>query len=164
MNSDRAPGSSGTESLVAESTPKASVVIEMRSKVRRLEEAGRHLPQATLITNHYWADGMYCRSVWRPAGCLIVGKVHRKEHFYIVAKGCVEVVMDDGPKVLEAGTVLVSKPGTKRVVLALEDSVCVTVHRLNRKNKRNLDNIEAELVEEDKLALFDARNELRKIA
>ena len=133
----------------------------MRSKVIRLEDAMREMPQAQLVTEHYFADGMYCRLVARPAGCLIVGKVHRKEHFYIVAKGRVEVVMEDGPKVLEAGTVLVSKPGTKRAVLALEDSICMTVHRTN---KKNLDKIERELIEEDAGALFDARNELRRIA
>jgi hypothetical protein len=111
----------------------------------------RQLPQAHLETFHYFADGMYARVLPRPAGTLIVGKVHKKEHFYIVCKGKVQIEQD----VYEAGTILVSKPGTKRAVLALEDSICMTVHRTN---KHNLDKIERELVEPDKTALFDARN------
>ena len=130
----------------------------MRTKVLRLEQAMRGMQQAELTTLHYFADGMYCRYLFRPAGCLIVGKVHKREHFYIIAKGKVQVVGDDSVDIYAAGTVLISQPGTKRAVLALEDSVCVTVHRTA---KRNLDKIERELVEDDKCALFDARNELR---
>ena len=74
-----------------------------------------NLPQVQLQTAHFFADGMYARAVYRPAGTLIVGKVHKREHFYIVTKGSVQVSKD----VYRAGTVIVSKPGTKRAVLAL---------------------------------------------
>jgi hypothetical protein len=122
----------------------------------RLQEAIRDLPQAQFETFHYFADGMYARVVARSAGTLIVGKVHKKEHFYIVAKGRVQIEKD----ILEAGTVLVSKPGTKRAVLALEDSICMTVHRTN---KKNLEKMEKELIEPDKTALFDASNKLKRL-
>jgi len=137
-----------------------TTVDSMRPKVLALEAQMREMPQVELQTSHWFADGMYCRVLERPAGTLIVGKVHKREHFYIVAKGRVQVVMDDGVQVLAAGTVLVSKPGTKRAVLALEDSICMTVHRTN---KKNLTKIEKELIEDDPLALFDARNEQRKL-
>lgn len=132
----------------------------MRARVMALEDAMREMQQAELHTTHHFADGMYCRSLFRKAGTLIVGKVHKREHLYIVASGRVQVVMDDGPRVLEAGTVLVSRPGTKRAVLALEDSVCMTVHRTN---KRNLKKIERELVENDPKALYDASNNVKAL-
>jgi len=138
----------------------ADPTLPMRGKVLALESALRALPQAEMLTEHFFADGMYCRSLFRPAGTLIVGKVHKREHLYIVTRGRVQVVMDDGVKVLEAGTVLVSQPGTKRAVLALEDSVCVTVHRTN---KRNLRKIERDLIEPDEKALFDSSNQLRAL-
>lgn len=119
----------------------------------KLQEMMLQMPQAEgLETDHYFADEMYCRRLYRPAGTLIVGKVHKKEHFYIVAKGKVQV----GENVYKAGDVIVSKPGTKRAVLALEDSVCMTIHHTR---KKNLDKIEKELIEPDNTALFDARNE-----
>jgi hypothetical protein len=127
-----------------------------RNNVQALENIMRTMPQMELQTDHYFADGMYARVLFRPAGTLIVGKVHKKEHFYIVAKGCVQI----GKEVLHAGTVLVSQPGTKRAVLALEDSICLTVHRTK---KRNLDKIEKQMVEPDKLALFDASNKLKEL-
>ena len=130
--------------------------LALRDKVTALQEAMREMPQAEgLVTEHYFADGMYCRVLRRPAGTLIVGKVHKREHFYIVCKGAVEVPTEDGIKIYRAGDVIVSKPGTKRAVLALEDSVCLTVHRTK---KRNIERIEKELIEPDNRALFDARN------
>jgi len=128
----------------------------MNTAVVRLQEVLRDFPQAHLETYHYFADGMYARVLPRVAGTLIVGKVHKKEHFYIVAKGRVQIEQD----VYEAGTVLVSKPRTKRAVLALEDSICMTVHRTN---KKNLDKMEKELVEPDATALFDARNKPKEL-
>ncbi len=127
----------------------------INGKVWRLQREMAKLPQADLPTEHYFADGMYARVLKRPAGTLIVGKVHKKEHFYIVTKGCVEVASDEKTEIYHSGDVIVSKPGTKRAVLALEDSICMTVHRTK---KKNLDKIEKELVEEDNTALFDAQN------
>lgn len=130
--------------------------ITTRKAVEALQSEMLKMPQLELDTDHYFADGMYARVVHRPAGALIVGKVHKREHFYIVAKGRVQV----GREVYDAGTVLVSQPGTKRAVLALEDSICLTVHRTA---KKNLDKIERELVETDDSALFDSRNKLKEL-
>ena len=124
----------------------------------KLQDMMRELPQVELQTDHYFADGMYARVLSRKAGTLIVGKVHKKEHFYIIAKGRVRVASGEDVQTYEAGAILVSKPGTKRAVLALEDSICVTIHRTK---KRNLDKIEHELVEPDEKALFNASNTLK---
>lgn len=113
------------------------------------------LPQVTLETKHYFADGMYCREVFRPAGCTIVGKVHLKEHLYIVASGEVTIVGDGYRETITGPKVFVSKPETKRAVYAHTDAVCMTVHRTD---KTDLDEIEKEIVESDEKALFDASN------
>lgn len=122
-----------------------------------LQSLMRDLPQAEITTVHLHADGMYARVLKRAAGVLIIGKVHKREHFYVVLKGKVQIEQE----VYEAGTIIVSAPGTKRAVLALEDSVCMTVHRTD---KHDLDEIEAELIVPDETALFDARNEQKRIA
>lgn len=112
------------------------------------------MPQIEIQTDHHWADGMYCRVISCPEGVVIVGKVHKKEHFAIVAKGCVQIEKE----VFPAGTVLVSQPGTKRAIYALEDSIFLTVHRTK---ERNIERIEKRLVENDPLALFDSGNRLK---
>lgn len=126
----------------------------MREKVLNLEAQMRDMPQVELETSHYWADGMYARVLTIPAGTLIVGKVHKKSHFYIVAKGKVQVGLD----IYEASSVIVSRPGAKRAIYALEDSIFMTIHRTK---KRNLDRIEAQLIEPDNKALFTAENKLK---
>lgn len=114
------------------------------------------LPQSTeMITKHYVAGGMYCRSLWRPAGCLIVGKVHKKEHIYIVASGTVRVTTDSGMRDITGPEVVISAAGTKRAVLALTDALCITVHRTD---ETELEDIEMDLIEPDSTALFDAHN------
>lgn len=125
-----------------------------------LQQAMATLPQAELETEHYFADGMYARVLKRKAGTLIVGKRHRREHFYIVTQG--RVAVSDGERTIEykAGDVIVSQPGTKRAVLALEDSICMTVHRTK---KRNLDKIEAQLIVPEQGALYDARNNVKEL-
>ena len=127
--------------------------------VQKLQEVMSRLPQVELPTDHYFADGMYCRRLFRPAGCTIVGKVHKKEHFYMVIKGQVAVYGDSGVKIYNPGDVIVSKPGTKRAVYAIEDSVCLTVHRTD---STILDEIEQELIEPDETALFDSSNKAKQ--
>jgi mannose-6-phosphate isomerase-like protein (cupin superfamily) len=129
-----------------------------KKAVERLQAEMMQFPQLELPTQHYFVDGMYCRVLPRPKGTLIVGKVHKKEHFYICAKGRVQVTTDSGVRDIDAGTVLVCKPGTKRAVLALEDSVCLTVHRTD---KTELAEVEDELVESETQSLYGPGNTLR---
>lgn len=119
------------------------------------------MPQADLQTEHYFSkSGMYCRKVFRPAGTLIVGKVHKHHHLFLCAMGEIIAWTENGMKRLQAGDVVESKPGTKRVTLAVSDAIGITIHRTD---KTDLDEIEAELVEPDNTALFDSSN-LLKIA
>lgn len=130
----------------------------VKDKVYALQKEMMSLPQVELPTQHFFADGMYCRYLPRPKDTLIVGKVHKKEHFYMVVQGSVLVTTDEGVQEIKAPKVIVSKPGTKRAVLALEDSVCLTVHRTDN---TDLNEIEEELIEPDDLALFDSSNKLK---
>jgi mannose-6-phosphate isomerase-like protein (cupin superfamily) len=131
-----------------------------RAQVERLQREMARYPQAQLETKHFFANGMYLRKLPRPKDTLIVGKVHRHEHFYFVMYGRLRVTTDDGVRELGPGEVIVSKPGTKRAVLALEDSCACTVHRVS---SYDLDEIEAEIIEPEEGALFDARNELKQL-
>jgi len=117
------------------------------------------LPQAQgLITEHYFSDGMYCRKLIRPAGTLIIGKVHKKDHFFLCAKGEIIAWSESGMRHLKAGDVICSKPGTKRVTYAITEAIGITFHRTD---KTNLDEIEEELIEPSEIALFDSANNLK---
>ena len=113
-----------------------------------------------LVTKHYFANGMYCREVHRPKGTLIVGKVHKHEHLFMVIKGQINVWTEEGMIEMKAPYIHVSKPGTKRVTWAAEDSTGVTIHRTE---KTDLHDIEAENIEEDVNAKFDMLNALKSL-
>ena len=131
-----------------------------RDQIERLQAEMSLMPQAELTTEHSFSLGMYMRKVFRPAGTLIVGKVHKEPHFFLCAKGEIIAWTENGMKRLQAGDVVESKPGTKRVTLAVTDAIGITIHRTD---KTDLDEIEAELIEPDTTALFDANNDIKKL-
>ena len=131
-----------------------------REQVERLQEQMAVMPQAELVTEHQFSVGMYMRKLYRPAGTLIVGKVHKEPHFFLCAKGEIIAWTENGMKRLQAGDVVESKAGTKRVTLAVTDAIGITIHRTD---KTDLDEIEAELIEPDTTALFDAKNDIKKL-
>src|SRR6185369_5580307 len=124
-------------------------------KIRRLQAEMSKMPQAELPTDHFFANGMYARRLFRPAGALIVGKVHKHEHFFMLMYGDLTVWTETGMRRIGPGEIIVSLPGTKRVTLAHADSMAVTVHRTELKG---LDEIEEEIIESEDAALFDAAN------
>ena len=107
---------------------------QMRQKVEALQAAVSRMPQYEPITKHTFHGGMYCREVFREAGALIVGKVHKKEHFYFVAGGTVAITTDEGVQFVTGPQLLCSKPGTKRAVYAETDALCMTFHRVESTN------------------------------
>lgn len=130
----------------------------MLDKVQNLKKHILALPQYEPITDHYFHGGMYCRKVFRHAGVCLVGKVHKKEHFYIVVSGKIIVSTDDGTKELKTGDVICCKPGTQRAVLALTDAVCVTVHRTD---KTTVEDVEKECVVYDPDSAYIEGNKLK---
>lgn len=132
--------------------------VPSREQIDRLQAEMVAMPQAELTTEHFFSPGMYMRKVFRPAGTLIVGKVHKEPHFFMCAMGEIVAWTEKGMVTLHAGDVIESKPGTKRVTMAVTDSIGVTIHRTD---KTDLDEIEVELLEPDTTALFDARNNVK---
>ena len=133
-------------------TPKS-----MREKVWKLQKEISSLPQYEPVTKHYFHAGMYCREVFRDAGVLIVGKVHKKEHFYLVASGTVTVTTDDGVVTVTGPHVFMSKPGAKRAVYANTPATCMTFHVTDSKSPEEA---EIEMVEEEETP-FDCHNKLK---
>jgi hypothetical protein len=132
----------------------------MQEKVNALQNELSKLPQYEPLTKHTFHGGMYCREVWRPAGVLIVGKVHKKEHFYMVVYGTVAITTDDGVKSITGPCLLNSTPGTKRAVYAETDALCMTFHRTD---SATVEEAEAELVEEDLTAMFSIGNKVKGV-
>lgn len=126
-----------------------------------MTEQVRALPQTTCMeTEHFLAGGMYGRKVWRPAGTVIVGRVHKTEHFSILLSG--ELLVSDGETrtYREAPDVWVSPVGTQRATFALTDAEFMTVHRLPD-GVTKMEDLEEVLLEPDESANYDILGKLK---
>jgi hypothetical protein len=131
----------------------------MRQKVESLQQELSKLPQYEPKTKHYFHGGMYCREVFRHAGVLVVGAVHKKEHFYLIVSGTVAITDGEGNVEEFTGPHLFSsKPGTKRAVYALTDAVCITFHATEA---TTVEDAEATLVEADASTMYSLGNKVK---
>ena len=128
-------------------------------RIAVLQQEVMKLPQYEPPTEHIFHGGMYCRQVWRPAGCVIVGKVHKKEHFYMIVYGTVRITAEDGVRIVTGPALLCSKPGTKRAVYAETDALCMTFHAVDAVT---VEDAEAELVEDEPNSLLGVGNKLKQ--
>ena len=116
----------------------------MREQVQQIEDMMQGMPPAFLPIKHYFANGMYAREMFMPAGTILTGAVHKTTHFCILSQGHVHVISEDGIMDLVAPVTIVSQTGTKRAIHALEDTVWTNIHATN---ETDLDKLVEELTE-----------------
>ena len=124
-----------------------------RQRICDLEEAVKSLPDSfgpdeinDGKLSHFFGTKVYCRQLFIPKNNLIVSKIHRGETVNIIAKGTISVISEDGYKTYKGPYVFVSKPFTKRVVIAHEDTWWITSHGTE---KTDLQEVEDELIAKD---------------
>jgi len=88
----------------------------------------RQMPQADVETVHTHAPGLYVRTIRAKAGTTIVGRVHTTEHVFVLSKGTLMVVTEDGERELVAPFQQVCRAGLKRAGYAVTDIECSNVH------------------------------------
>lgn len=99
----------------------------MRDRVQRLEDALTQYPQAECPTRHHFAPGVYVREMTVPKTVTATGAVHKTEHLTIICGHCV-LTTDEGPKEFKGYHVIASKPGAKRAIYAIEETIVTTIH------------------------------------
>lgn len=130
----------------------AQANIPTREQIERLEAQMRMMEQLPIEPVHHFADGIYAREILIRAGTVLTGKVHTTEHLNIVSKGRIVVWTEDGMKEVAAPCTMVSRPGTKRVGFALEDTVWTTIHA-NPQNLTDLGALELALIDNTQSAI-----------
>lgn len=96
---------------------------------------------------HFFAPGVYVRSIFMPSGSIVIGKIHRTEHLNIIEQGSVMLIGEDGSReILSAPCTFVSKAGVQKVLQILEDCRWKTVH-VNATNETDIPTLEAMLAE-----------------
>jgi len=123
----------------------------LRDKIVRLEEVIREMPQVEVPTEHTFGPGFYARTITLAPGTTLTGKVHATEHIFIVSKGEILLVTEDGEQHVKAPFQAVCRPGIKRAGHAITETVCTNVHITS---ETDLVRLEAELIVPDGAALM----------
>lgn len=102
--------------------------VNLRQQINLAEAAMRQMPQVDLRVEHQFSFGVYARTLYIPQGIMLTGQIHKFENLNILLKGKLQVSIGDKMELVEAPFSVVSPPNTKRIALALEDSIWMTVH------------------------------------
>lgn len=84
---------------------------------------------------HRFVPGVYCRTTTLPKDTLLTSMEHKTEHFFVILKGEVHVSSStEGSVVYKGPCIGITRPGTRRVIHAVEETVWSTFHVTDETN------------------------------
>lgn len=100
---------------------------------------------------HIFSPGLYIREIHMPTDTLIVSEKHLTDHPFFVIKGKVLVRVNEADwELIEAPFEGITRAGTKRVLVIVENCIWATVHKLEM-----VKGDEGDLPEEEMLAFVE---------
>jgi hypothetical protein len=117
-----------------------SLEAAMRDEIEKgnLEQTINNCSEDFDQASHYFAKGVYARSLLIPAGTCVVGKLHNFSRICIVASGTCTFINEFEKQTVSAPWVGEFKEGSKTAVLAHEDCLWVAVHGTEFTDKKDL--------------------------
>jgi len=98
--------------------------------VKKLENCLLDHPQIDLQTTVCLSGGVYARTIFIPAGTILTGAQHKKDHIN-VCQGDISVTTDEGVKRLTGQHTFATKAGMKRAGIAHTDTWWTTISHTN---------------------------------
>lgn len=137
-------------------------MIKKEPSLKDVEDWMLEFPQVEAPVTHNFAEGVYVRELFIPADSWIMGKRHRYETCNILLKGKLSLYMGSGvpAKTIEAPLIFNSKPGTKKLAYAHEDTIFLNIHPTT---ETDVDKIEQEfIISEEEFEKLDY-SEIKKL-
>ena len=114
-------------------------------KVDAIETALAQMEPCDIEAQHNFIPGFYCRTLAMPKGAMVVSKIHKTQHPFVVTKGHAAVWTEfDGVRQIQAPFSGITQPGTRRVLFIHEDCEWTTFHATD---KTDVAEIEAEIIQ-----------------
>lgn len=118
---------------------------ECRRKVDFLQYEWGKLPQLEMPLVHRFTPGLYIRQITMPAGSVVISRVHKTTHPFVISKGRCSVWSEEhGVQELSAPHCGITTPATRRILVIHEETVWTTFHPTA---ETDLAKLEAELTE-----------------
>ena len=125
-------------------------IITERDKLIELCNSGKcEVPE--IETSHEFVDGMYIRTTRVNKGTVVVGATHKKDGYNILLSGSIIQIDGDNKYEVSAPITIVSKAGSNRTAIALEDTVYMSIFNVD---SETIKDVEKELFEEE---IFDEK-------
>ena len=93
------------------------------------------------MISHHFGGGVYAKETWIPAGSILVQHKHKYDHLSILAKGSVEVIVDDVKSVVHAPACLTIEANKHHGVKSLTDVVWYCIHATNCTDTDEIDEV-----------------------
>jgi hypothetical protein len=100
-----------------------AVTVPTPERVKRLETELLKLPQAAIVTEHIFNDGVYERKITIPPWTILTGAEHKTAYRVRVEKGTIAVTTDEGVKVVTAPVEFDAPAGAQRAGRVFDDEV-----------------------------------------
>ena len=148
---------SGRDNL-PESASRASETSRLTGEINRCESLieiavleGKVNPAECPLVHNFF-PGLYARQIAIPARTLVTSRTHKTTHPFVVLSGDISVSDGHGNTTrFKTGHFGVTRPGTKRILFAHEDTVWVTFHPTNETDP---DVIASQILEQEDLSHF----------
>jgi len=124
------------EKILMENTDGSNIISNQGDSIVRSEQ---------FPLKHSFADGIYIRQMGMDKDSVVIGAIHNHLHAWFLLTGKITVITENSEEDFIAPCYVVSTPGVKRVIYAVEESIFVNVHK-NPTNTQDLDELEAEIV------------------
>ena len=123
-----------------------SGVLTIKDMIKALKPYDR---KEEVPVEHFYGDNLLCRQAKYPKGMLIIGRVHKFNHVFMVISGKITVWSDGERKLLVGPCVFESKAGVQRIGYVHSDVVCMNMHGLQDGVSVDLDTVEEMMTVED---------------
>jgi hypothetical protein len=98
-------------------------------------------PEQEMPVTHTFTPGMYIRQIFIPARTILTSRIHLTEHPFVISKGDISVwTAATGTQRFKAPYSGVTKPGTRRLLFAHDDTIWTTFHATDETDVEKITN------------------------
>jgi hypothetical protein len=112
--------------------------LALQDGIFKAQDLMLQMPQVETVVTDHFADGLYARELFIPAGVCLVGALHKTNHIFTVSQGECYAVTHEGKEHMVAPYTGQTKPGMKRVIYAVTDTVWTTYHPTDETNPEKI--------------------------
>lgn len=106
--------------------------VAAREKIAALKNWMIALPDEMKLpfeNRHDFCPGIYARTIFMKADTVVISKIHKTQHFFVIAQGSCTIIDSHGTKqLIKAPHLGVTMPGTERAIYIHEDCIWTTFH------------------------------------